>query len=259
MKLKDQVSIVTGSGRSIGREIALRFAREGATVVVADLMGDNAGAVAAEIGVAGGQAVSIAVDVTDAAQVARMTQEVLDRFGRIDILVNNAGVGLNRPFLETTPEEWERTIRVNLTGTFFCAKSVACVMSGQGSGNIINIASISGQRGAQGRSAYGASKAGVILLTKVMALELGAKGIRVNAIAPGPVLTAMTKVTHPPAIRQSYHQRIPMKRYAEPGEIAAAAVFLASGEASFVNGHVLNVDGGFQAAGLIFTAEQAAL
>jgi 3-oxoacyl-[acyl-carrier protein] reductase len=128
-------------------------------------------------------------------------------------------------------------------------------MTGQGSGRIINIASISGQRGAQGRSAYGASKAGVILLTKVMALELAPKGIRVNAIAPGPVLTAMTEVTHPKSVRQSYHQRIPMRRYAEPGEIAAAVVFLASDEASFVTGHVLNVDGGFRAAGLMFDPE----
>jgi 3-oxoacyl-[acyl-carrier protein] reductase len=255
MRLKNQVSIVTGSGRSIGREIALRFALEGATVVVADLIGDNARAVAEEIGAAGGQASAVAVDVTDAAQVARMTQEVLARYGRIDILVNNAGVGLNRPFLETTPEEWERTIRVNLTGTFLCARTVACVMTGQGSGRIINIASISGQRGAQGRSAYGASKAGVILLTKVMALELAPKGIRVNAIAPGPVLTAMTEVTHPKSVRQSYHQRIPMRRYAEPSEIAAAVVFLASDEASFVTGHVLNVDGGFRAAGLMFDPE----
>lgn len=255
MRLQDKVAIVTGSGRSIGREIALRFAAEGATTVIADINLQNARAVAAEIDAAGGRALPMAVDVTDASQVTCLADEVVATLGRIDILVNNAGVGLNKPFLQTTPEEWERTIRVNLTGTFLCARAVACVMSSQGFGRIINIASISGQRGAQGRSAYGASKAGVILLTKVMALELAVKGIRVNAIAPGPVVTAMTNVTHTAAVRRSYHQSIPMKRYAEASEIASAAVFLASDEASFVDGHVLNVDGGFQAAGLIFDAE----
>jgi 3-oxoacyl-[acyl-carrier protein] reductase len=255
MRLQDKVAIVTGSGRSIGREIALRFAAEGATTVIADINLQNARAVAAEIDAAGGRALPLAVDVTDASQATCLADEVVAAFGCIDILVNNAGVGLNKPFLQTTPEEWERTIRVNLTGTFLCGHAVACVMSGQGFGRIINIASISGQRGAQGRSAYGASKAGVILLTKVMALELAVKGIRVNAIAPGPVVTAMTNVTHTAAVRRSYHRSIPMKRYAEASEIAAAAVFLASDEASFIDGHVLNVDGGFQAAGLMFDAE----
>jgi 3-oxoacyl-[acyl-carrier protein] reductase len=255
MMLQDKVAIITGSGRSIGREIALRFAREGATAVIADVHAGNGQSVALEIGAAGGRALPVAVDVTDPSQVARLTHEVVASFGRIDVLVNNAGVGLNKPFLQTTAEEWERTVRVNLTGTFFCAQAVACVMCGQGFGRIINIASISGQRGAQGRAAYGASKAGVILLTKVMALELASKGIRVNAIAPGPVVTAMTKVTHTAAVRQSYHQRIPMKRYAEASEIAAAAVFLASDDATFVDGHVLNVDGGFKAAGLMFDPE----
>jgi 3-oxoacyl-[acyl-carrier protein] reductase len=165
---------------------------------------------------------------------------------------------LNCPFLETTPEQWERTIRVNLTGTFHCAQAAARAMAAHGGGSIVNIASISGERGAQNRSAYGASKAGVIQLTKVMALELAGKGIRVNAVAPGPVVTDMTNVTHTAEIRATYNSRIPMKRYAQPEEVAAAVVFLASAEASFVTGETLNVDGGFVASGLMFDATEGA-
>ena len=180
-----------------------------------------------------------------------MVQAACDRFGRLDILVNNAGVGLNRPFLQTTPEEFERTVRVNLTGTFLCSQAAALAMAESGGGKILNIASISGQRGAQNRSAYGASKAGVIQLTKVMALELAPYGIRVNAVAPGPVATDMTNVTHTAEIRQTYHSRIPLKRYAQCHEIAAAVAFLVSDDATFVTGHTLNVDGEFVSSGLM--------
>lgn len=251
MRLKDQVAIVTGTGRGIGCVIARRLAEEGARVLVADIDSESAARAAAELP----GAAPVAVDVTDPASVARMIQAALDAFGRLDVLVNNAGVGLNRPFLETTPEEWERTIRVNLTGTFYCSQAAARAMAERGGGRIVNIASISGERGAQNRSAYGASKAGVIQLTKVMALELAGKGIRVNAVAPGPVVTDMTNVTHTAEIRATYNARIPMKRYAQPEEVAAAVVFLASGEASFITGETLNVDGGFLSSGLMFDAK----
>jgi 3-oxoacyl-[acyl-carrier protein] reductase len=251
MRLKDQVAIVTGAGRGIGCVIARRLAEEGARVLVADIDSESVARAAAELQ----GAVPVAVDVTDPASVARMIQAALDAFGRLDVLVNNAGVGLNRPFLETTPEEWERTIRVNLTGTFYCSQAAARAMAERGGGRIVNIASISGERGAQNRSAYGASKAGVIQLTKVMALELAGKGIRVNAVAPGPVVTDMTNVTHTAEIRATYNARIPMKRYAQPEEVAAAVVFLASGEASFITGETLNVDGGFLSSGLMFDAK----
>jgi NAD(P)-dependent dehydrogenase (short-subunit alcohol dehydrogenase family) len=248
MKLNQRVAIVTGAARGIGSAVARRFAAEGARVVVADIDRDRAARTAATMP----GAVVAEVDVTDPLSAARMVQTAVDAFGRIDILVNNAGVGLNRPFLETTPGEWERTIRVNLNGTFYCSQAAARVMAESGGGSIVNIASISGERGAQNRSAYGASKAGVIQLTKVMALELAARCIRVNAVAPGPVLTEMTSVTHTAEIRATYNTRIPMKRYAKPDEIAAAVLFLASDEASFITGETVNVDGGFVASGLMF-------
>ena len=181
-----------------------------------------------------------------------MISSVLEQCSQLDILVNNAGVGLNKPFLETTLDEWNHLVGVVLTGTFICSQIAAREMVRQGNGTIINIASISGQRGAQGRAAYGAAKAGVIQLTRVMAVELAERGVRVNAISPGPVVTDQSNGTHTLATRKSYVDRIPMHRYGERHEIAAAALFLASDESTFIHGHVLNVDGGFHAAGLMF-------
>jgi 3-oxoacyl-[acyl-carrier protein] reductase len=252
MRLKDNVAIVTGAGRGIGSEIARRFAAEGARVVVADLDETSAQRVAGEISAIGQSAIGLHVDVTESASVQRVMQETIARYGRIDVLINNAGIGLNKPFLTTTLEEWEIQLRVNLTGQFLCGQAAARIMAKQGAGRIVNIASISGQRGGQGRAAYGAAKAGVILLTKVMAVELSSLGIRVNAVSPGPVDTDQSRGTHTPATRQAYYDRIPVRRYGEREEIAAAVLFLASPEASFVSGHVLNVDGGFNAAGLLF-------
>jgi NAD(P)-dependent dehydrogenase (short-subunit alcohol dehydrogenase family) len=252
MRLLNDVAIITGAGRGIGQAIAAASAAEGARVIVADLDFDSATRVADEIRRAGGEALAHEVDISQPAQVQRMIDETFDRHGRLDVLINNAGVGLNKPFLTTTLEEWELQLRVNLTGTFLCGQAAARAMERQGCGRIVNVASISGQRGGQGRAAYGAAKAGVILLTKVMAVELSPIGIRVNAVCPGPVDTDQSRGTHTPSTRQAYYDRIPARRYGEREEIAAAALFLASKEASFVNGHVLNVDGGFNAAGLIF-------
>jgi 3-oxoacyl-[acyl-carrier protein] reductase len=252
MRLNDKVALITGAGRGIGREIALRFAREGARLAIADLDEASARGVVADIAAVGGDAFAIRLDVADPELVNAAIATTLQRFGRIDILVNNAGVGSNLPVLEMPLVEWERNLRVNLTGTFLCAQAAARAMVGQGSGRIINIASISGQRGGVGRAAYGAAKAGVIQLTRVMAVELAARGVGVNAISPGPVDTEQSRGTHTPATRRAYLERIPQKRYGAGSEIAAAAVFLASSDSSFVAGHVLNVDGGFNAAGLIF-------
>ena len=252
MRLQDKITIITGAGRGIGRVIALRFAQEGARVVIADLDESSAHAVAAEIVAAGGLGLGLKLDVAQPAMVDAAIAETRSRFGRLDVLVNNAGIGSCVPVLELTLEEWERNLRVNLTGTFLCAQAAARVMVAQGCGRIINIASISGQRGGVGRAAYGAAKAGVIQLTRVMAVELSARGVGVNAISPGPVDTDQSRGTHTPATRRAYLDRIPMKRYGQAEEIAAAAVFLAADESSFVVGHVLNVDGGFDAAGLIF-------
>jgi NAD(P)-dependent dehydrogenase (short-subunit alcohol dehydrogenase family) len=255
MKLTNKGALVTGAGRGIGKTIALRFASEGAAVVVADVNGEWAAATAAEIRATGGKAHSIRLDVTQPVEVEAAVKEATGAFGRLDVLVNNAGVGLTKLMIDTSLEEWDLVLRVNLTGVFLCSRAAARVMIAQGGGRIINLASLSGQRGGTGRAAYGASKGGVTALTKVLAVELARHGINVNEIAPGPVNTEMTAVTHDEATRQAYHALIPMRRYAERDEIAAAAVFLASAESSFINGHTLNVDGGFQSSGLMLPAE----
>jgi 3-oxoacyl-[acyl-carrier protein] reductase len=251
-RLTGKVTLITGAGNGIGRTMARLFAAEGAQVIIADIDLANAQGACSEILNHGGHAHAVAVDITKPDQIQSMIEKTCERFQRIDVVVNNAGVGLNRPFLETTLDEWNRLIDVVLTGTFLCSQAVGKLMVRQGRGVIVNIASISGQRGAQGRAAYGAAKAGVIQLTRVMAVELAPHGIRVNAISPGPVVTDQSNGTHTAATRQSYLDRIPLHRYGERHEVAAAAVFLASDESSFVHGHILNVDGGFTAAGLMF-------
>jgi NAD(P)-dependent dehydrogenase (short-subunit alcohol dehydrogenase family) len=175
---------------------------------------------------------------------------VVARFGRIDALVNNAGIAVFKPLLETSYEEWARVIAVNLTGPFLCTQACAPVMLKNGGGAVVNIGSISGLRASALRVAYGTSKAGLAHLTKQQAAELGELGIRVNAIAPGPVDTAMAKQVHTPDIRADYHDAIPLNRYGTEEEIAAAVAFLCSEGASYVNGQTLAVDGGFDAAGI---------
>jgi 3-oxoacyl-[acyl-carrier protein] reductase len=252
MRFRDEVAIVTGAGRGIGQVIAAALAAEGASVVVADLNAESARRVADEIVAAGGRAIAIQADVALPPQVNALIAGTLAQFGQLDVFVNNAGIGSNKPFLETTLEEWELQLRVNLTGTFLCGQAAAKAMLKSQGGRIVNVASISGQRGGQGRAAYGSAKAGVILLSKVMAVELAPLGIRVNAVSPGPVDTDQSRETHTPSTRRAYFDRIPARRYGERAEIAAAVLFLASHESSFVNGHILNVDGGFDAAGLQF-------
>jgi len=250
--MKNKIAIVTGGGQGIGREIALALARRGATVTIADWNLQPAEAVCEEIRGLGASAMAVKIDVSDPAQVQAMVERVLSVFGRIDILINNAGIGHAKPFLEISLEEWNRVLAINLTGEFLCAQAVARAMLPRGGGRIVNVASISGQRGGTGRAAYGAAKAGVILLTRVMAVELAARGIAVNAISPGPTETDQVRQCHDQPTRDAYYERLPIRRYADPAEIAKAAVFLASEEASFVSGHILNVDGGFDAAGLIY-------
>lgn len=252
MRLKDKAAVVTGGGGGLGSAICEAFAREGARVVVADYSLENAEAVARRIVDGGGVARACQVDVGDKESAYGMVDACVEAFGRIDILVNNAGISVNELFIDTSPEDWERVQRVNLTGAFLCGQAAARKMIKRRSGRIVNIVSVSGQRGGFGRSAYGSSKAGLEILTKIMAVELSQYGINVNAVAPGPVDTALTKVVHTEATRESYYSLMPMRRYGLPEEIADAVVFLCTPESSYVQGHTLNVDGGFAAAGLIY-------
>jgi 3-oxoacyl-[acyl-carrier protein] reductase len=199
---------------------------------------------------AGGKAVFQMLDMADKAAANAAVEATLQRFGRLDIHVNNAGVVNRAPFLEYSLEAWQTVINVNLTGAFICGQASARAMAKAGRGRIINISSVSGQQGGTGRVAYGASKAGIISLTQTMAMELGPLGITVNAIAPGP--TQVSRLVHGPKQKQAFLSRMALKRYASPADIAAAAAFLASPDASHITGHVLNVDGGFAAAGVLF-------
>lgn len=255
--LGGRTAIVTGGASGIGREIALRLAAAGAAVLVADRDGAGAEAVAGEIEAAGDRAVGRAVDVRDPAGCEALVASAREAFGRLDVLVTSAGIARAQPFLRTSLELWQETLAVNLTGTFLCCQAAAPSMVAAGGGRIITMASVSGERGGTGRAAYGASKGGVITLTRVMAVELARHNITVNAIAPGPVATPMVTELHTPEDRAAWMGSVPARRYGTPAEIAAAAVFLASDEASYVTGHVLNVDGGFGAAGVIFEQEEA--
>ena len=189
-------------------------------------------------------------DVSKLKDVRRAVAAIVRRFGRIDALVNNAGVAVFKPILKTTAKEWQRVLDVNLTGPFLCTQACAPVMLRNGGGAVVNISSISGLRASSLRVAYGTSKAALDHLTKQQAIELGNLGIRVNAVAPGPVDTAMAKKVHTKDIRADYHDAIPLNRYGSEEEIAAAVVFLCSDAASYVNGQTLAVDGGFDAAGI---------
>jgi 3-oxoacyl-[acyl-carrier protein] reductase len=255
--LRGKAAIVTGGANGIGREIAPQLAAAGAAVLVADR--DRAGAeeIAGEIAVTGGRAVGREVDVRDPAGCEALVAAAHEAFGRLDALVTSAGIAHSRPFLRTSLELWQETLAVNLTGTFLCCQAAASAMVAAGGGRIITIASVSGQRGGTGRAAYGASKGGVITLTRVMAVELARHNITVNAIAPGPVETPMVASLHTAEDRAAWLGSVPAQRYGTPAEVAAAVVFLASDEASYITGHVLNVDGGFAAAGVIFEPEEA--
>ena len=254
MTLNGKVAVVTGASRGIGRAIAQGLANEGAHIVVADVLGDLAHESAEQMSTGAAEAIAVVTDVGQPSAVDALMAQTEAHFGRLDILVNNAGIAPNRLLLDQPLEEWERVIRTNLTGAFLCAKAAVPLMMEGGGGRIVNIASISGQRGATGRSAYGVSKAGIIQLTKIMAVEWAERNIRVNAIAPGPVRTDITD--HSGATVESYLSRIPMKKYGSMEAVAAAALFLASDQSSYTTGHVLNVDGGFEAAGLMFPQDQ---
>ncbi len=252
--MPQQTALVTGAGGGIGRAIAERLARDGAAVWCADLNQSAADDTAMLIQAAGGQARAAGVDIADRNQVADLIEKII-RDAPLDILVNNAGIGKIHRFLDADPSDLEQCLRVNVMGTFHCGQIAARHMAARRTGRIINIASTSGERAGLYRTAYGTSKAAVIQLTRQMAMELADTGVTVNAVSPGPVETDMTRAMHTPGTKAAYKQAVPMGRYGSPREVAAAVAFLASSEASYINGHVLNVEGGFMAAGIHFDDE----
>ena len=243
MRLENKVAIITGAGSGIGRMTALLFAKEGANVVVADVNEKGGMEVVPEIKTNGSDAFFAKLDVTRREQSKQMVQDALEKFGRIDILINNAGIIQDALVTKMTEEQWDNVINVNLKGAFNCIQAVVEVMIKQGNGAIINTASIVGLFGNVGQTNYAATKAGLIGMTKTLAKELGKKGIRVNAVAPGFIMTPMTSNV-PEKILELMREKTPLRRLGEAEDVAYAYLFLASDEAKFVNGAVLCVDGG---------------
>jgi NAD(P)-dependent dehydrogenase (short-subunit alcohol dehydrogenase family) len=249
MRLQGRVAAITGGALGIGRATGLLFAAEGALVALGDVEIGAAEAVAREITERGGRAIAIGVDVGDAAQVQAFVDRAVAELGRLDVMFANAGIAHSAPFLTHSETQWQRVLRVNLTGVFLCCQVAARQMIPQGGGRIITTASINGFRGVENLVGYNVAKAGVVELTRTMAVELAQHHITVNAIAPAQIDTRLTR-TLPEDARRRRVERIPMGRFGEPDEVARAALFLASDDASYVTGHTLAVDGGYLAGGL---------
>lgn len=243
MELKAKVALITGAAQGIGKAVTLVLARHGADVVVADVNIEKAQETAREVEALGRAAMAVRVDVTHLEDVEKMVEAAVQRFGKIDILVNNAGIARDKLILRMTEEDWDTVLNVNLKGTFNCTKAVIKYMSKQRSGKIVNIASVVGMMGNPGQANYSASKAGVIGLTKTVAREFAARGINVNAIAPGYIQTPMTEVL-PEKAKEELKRLIPMKRLGQPEDVAHAVLFLVSEVSSYITGNILNVNGG---------------
>jgi len=243
MRLKGKVSIITGAGRGIGRATAVKFAQEGAPVVVCDVSQETVDETVAAIRAAGGEAEGFVVDVTKRAQIDAMVEAVMARFGRIDTLVNNAGIVMDAQLRKMSDAAFDRVIDVNLKGTYNCARAVVEIMISQGSGVILNASSIVGLYGNFGQTNYAASKFGVIGFVKTWSRELGRKGIRTNAVCPGFIETPIL-ASIPDKVLESMRERVPLGRLGKPEDIANTYAFLASDEASYINGAVIEVSGG---------------
>ena len=249
--LEGHTAIVTGGASGIGLATVRLLAEAGANCVIADI-NEGAGAQAAdELEAKGAAALFVKTDVTKGGDVDALIQAATARFGSLEILMPFAGIGLEKLALETTREEWDRMIAINLTGSFLFMQAAGRVMVEAGYGRIVAMASISGMRGGTGRTAYGATKGAMITMTRVMALEWAGSGVTVNALAPGPVDTALTRQMYDEETRRAYDRAIPMRRFALPEEVAHAAVFLALPQSGYITGITLPVDGGFTSSGVI--------
>ncbi|MDP2953933.1 MAG: 3-oxoacyl-[acyl-carrier-protein] reductase [Chloroflexota bacterium] len=244
MSLSGRVALVTGSGRGIGRAIALRLAQEGATLVVNDLEVAGGGrAVAEEIQAAGGQALAIAADISHPSSVQELMETAATSLGGIDIIVNNAGITRDALIMRMSEEDWDRVLTINLKGAFLCTKAALRHMVRRRWGRIINIASVVGLLGNAGQANYASAKAGLIALTKATAREVASRGITANAIAPGFIDTDMTRNLSP-ELKEEILRQIPLGIFGQPEDVAHAAAFLASEAARYITGHVLHVNGG---------------
>ncbi|MTI46463.1 3-oxoacyl-ACP reductase FabG [Sporosalibacterium faouarense] len=243
MRLKGKVAIITGAGRGIGEFTAKRFAEEGAKVVVASIAQEEVTQVVEEIKTNNGEVMGLVVDVTKGDQVNDMISQVINKYGKVDIIVNNAGITADATLLKMNEDQWDKVIDVNLKGVYNCGQAAAKVMAEQGSGVILNASSVVGLYGNYGQTNYAATKWGVIGMTKTWAKELGKKGIRVNAVAPGFILTPMVKKM-PDKVLDMMKKKSPLGLLGEPEDIANAYLYLASDEARFITGSVLEITGG---------------
>ena len=243
MLLKDQVAVVTGAARGIGRAISLALADEGAHIVAVDVLADALDSTVGEIAAKGVKAVARQVDVTDSEQVEQLFASVVSDFDRLDIMVNNAGITRDTLLLSMDDQQWDQVIQVNLRGVFICTRAAAKIMLRQRYGRIVNMASVSGLMGNAGQANYAASKAGVVGLTKTVAKEMAKRKVTCNAVAPGFIKTDMTDAL-PEKVRKQVKLVIPAGRFGQPEDVAAAVVFLASPQAEYITGQVLSVDGG---------------
>jgi 3-oxoacyl-[acyl-carrier protein] reductase len=245
--LKDKVAVVTGASQGIGRETALALAEVGAKVVVAARNEEKLAGLAGAIAAAGGEAFALKMDVADAEQVKAGFKQVIEKLGRLDILVNNAAVTRDGLAMRMKKDDWDAVLQTNLTGAHLCIQQALPTMMKARAGRIINISSIVAQMGNAGQANYVAAKAGLIGLTKAIAIEIASRGITVNAVAPGFIATPMTDVL-PDKVKEELKVRIPLGRMGSARDVASAIVFLASDEAGYITGHVLNVNGGMHLA-----------
>jgi len=242
-KLDGKVAWVTGSGRGIGKAIAERLAADGAKLVIHDVIEEIAVETAEELKSNGYEAIAVASDVSDSAAIDETVKKIIEVYGRLDILVNNAGITRDGLVMRMKEADWDLVMNINLKGSFICTKAVTRTMMKQRSGKIINVASVVGVMGNAGQANYASSKAGLIGLTKSTAKEFAARGINVNAIAPGYIETEMTHVLSEEA-REMFLKLTPLARPGKPEDVAAVTSFLASDDATFITGQVINIDGG---------------